>query len=165
MDAPDGWRLRPVAQPVSYLDPLSGQWISGSFETAVKSEQRAAVVTSPAAAASSSSSSSAFAAAAQRGSASTPAAHGPWAVETASGPMPTASTAPPLYANAAGGTTVAEDRDAAADGGYHRQFMPTPHADVSPVAACKSVDAVYLRIKRGLDTSAMPSHRRIRRRL
>ena len=50
MDSHDGWRLRPVAQPVSYLDPLSGQWISGSFETAVKSEQRAAVVTSPAAA-------------------------------------------------------------------------------------------------------------------
>ena len=35
MDSHDGWRLRPVAQPVSYLDPLSGQWVSGSFETAV----------------------------------------------------------------------------------------------------------------------------------
>ena len=57
MDSQDGWRwqLRPEAQPVSYLDPLSGQWVSGSFETAVKSEQGAAVVTSPAAAASSSS--------------------------------------------------------------------------------------------------------------
>ena len=128
MDSQDGWRLRPEAQPVSYLDPRTGQWTSGSFETAVKSEQGAAVVTSPAAAASSSSSSSAFAAAAQRGSASTPASHGPWAVEAASGPMPAASTAPLLYANAAGGTTVAEDRDAAADGGYHQPFMPTRHA-------------------------------------
>ena len=42
MDAPDGWRLRPTAQPVSYLEPLSGQWISGSFDTAVKSEHPAA---------------------------------------------------------------------------------------------------------------------------
>ena len=64
MDAPVGWCLRPVAEPVSYLDPRTGQWTSGSFETAVKSEQHAAVVTSPAAAASTSSS-SAFAAAAQ----------------------------------------------------------------------------------------------------
>ena len=42
MDAADGWRLRPTAQPVSYLEPLSGQWISGSFDTAVKSEHPAA---------------------------------------------------------------------------------------------------------------------------
>ena len=34
---------------------------------------------------------------------------------------------PDSYANAGGGTPLAEDRDAAADGGY-RQFMPTPHA-------------------------------------
>ena len=126
MDSQDGWRLQPVAEPVSYYDRMTGQWTSGSFETAVKPEQRAAVeVTSPAAAASSSSS-SAFAAAAQHGSASTPA-HAPWVSQCTSGPMLAASTAPPLYANAAGGTTVAEDRDAAADGGY-RQFMPTPHA-------------------------------------
>ena len=46
--------------------------------------------------------------------------------------MPAASTAPLLYANAAGGTTVAEDRDAAADGGYHQLFMPTRHATSMP---------------------------------
>ena len=43
MDSQGGWRwqLRPEAQPVSYLDPLLGQWVSGSFDTAVKSEHRA----------------------------------------------------------------------------------------------------------------------------
>ena len=43
MDSQGGWRwqLRPEAQPVSYLDPLSGQWVSGSFDTAVKSEHGA----------------------------------------------------------------------------------------------------------------------------
>ena len=42
MDSQGGWRwqLRPDAQPVSYLDP-SGQWVSGSFDTAVKSEHGA----------------------------------------------------------------------------------------------------------------------------
>ena len=48
-----------------------------------------------------------------------------------SGPMLAASTAPPPYANADGGTPLAEDRDAAADGGY-RQFMPTPQATPPP---------------------------------
>ena len=42
MDAPHGWRLQPVAQPVSYYDRMTGQWTSGSFDTAVKSEQPAA---------------------------------------------------------------------------------------------------------------------------
>ena len=41
MDSQDGWRLRPEAQPVSYLDPRTGQWTSGSFDTAVKSEHPA----------------------------------------------------------------------------------------------------------------------------
>ena len=43
MDSQGGWRwqLRPDAQPVSYLDPSSGQWVSGSFDTAVKSEHGA----------------------------------------------------------------------------------------------------------------------------
>ena len=43
MDSQGGWRwqLRAEAQPVSYLEPLSGQWISGSFD-AVKSEHPAA---------------------------------------------------------------------------------------------------------------------------
>ena len=75
MDPPDGWNLRPVAEPVSYFDAATGQWTSGSFETAVKSEQRPAVVTSSDS--TTAAASSAFAAAAQHGSASTPA-HDPW---------------------------------------------------------------------------------------
>ena len=43
MDSHDGWRLRPVAEPVSYFDARTGQWTSGSFETAVKSEKRPAL--------------------------------------------------------------------------------------------------------------------------
>ena len=64
MDSHDGWRLQPVAEPVSYFDAATGRWTSGSFETAVKSEHPAVVTSSdtPAAA------SSAFAAAAQHGS-------------------------------------------------------------------------------------------------
>ena len=42
MDSQHGWRLRPEAQPVSYYDRMTGQWTSGSFDTAVKSEQPAA---------------------------------------------------------------------------------------------------------------------------
>ena len=42
MDSHDGWRLRPVAEPVSYFDAATRQWTSGSFETAVKSEHPAA---------------------------------------------------------------------------------------------------------------------------
>ena len=61
MDPPDGWNLRPVAEPVSYYDTDTRQWTSGSFDTAMKSEHPAVVTSSdtPAAA------SSAFAAAAQ----------------------------------------------------------------------------------------------------
>ena len=125
MDSHDGWRLQPVAEPVSYFDAATRQWTSGSFETAVKSEKRPAVVTSPDS--TTAAASSAFAVAALHGSASTPA-HDPWSGmhrterQCTSGPMLAASTAPPPYANADGGTPLAEDRDAAADGGY-RQFM------------------------------------------
>ena len=43
MDSQGGWRwqLRPEAQPVSYYDRMTGQWTSGSFDTAVKSEHPA----------------------------------------------------------------------------------------------------------------------------
>ena len=36
MDSQGGWRwqLRPEAQPVSYYDRMTGQWTSGSFDTA-----------------------------------------------------------------------------------------------------------------------------------
>ena len=81
MDPPHGWNLRPVAEPVSYYDTGTRQWTSGSFDTAMKSEHPAVVSDTAA--------SSAFAAAGQHGSASasTPTAHGPWAVEAASFPM------------------------------------------------------------------------------
>ena len=36
----------------------------------------------------------------------------------------------------------AEDRDEAADGGYHRQFMPEFHADATSHAAAAAVPAV-----------------------
>ena len=126
MDSHDGWRLRPVAEPVSYYDTGTGQWTSGSFETALKSEHPAVVTSSdtPAAA------SSAFAAAAQHGSASTPA-HDPWnGMHRTSGPMPTPTrddsqrwlnaVAWADAANADVGAPLAEDRDEAADGGYHQ---------------------------------------------
>ena len=145
MDSHDGWRLQPVAEPVSYFDAATGQWTSGSFETAMKSEHPAVVTSSDTTAAAS----SAFAAAAQHGSASTPA-RGPWIGmhgterQSTSGPMLAASTAPPPYANADGGTPLAEDRDAAADGGY-RQYMPTPQATPPPPAtAVPAVDASIL---------------------
>ena len=64
MDSHDGWRLQPVAEPVSYFDAATRQWTSGSFETAVKSEHPAVVTSSDTTAAAS----SAFAAAAQHGS-------------------------------------------------------------------------------------------------
>ena len=38
MDPPGGWNLRSDAQPVSYYDARTGQIVSGSFDTAVKSE-------------------------------------------------------------------------------------------------------------------------------
>ena len=41
MDPPGGWNLRSDAQPVSYFDARTGQWTSGSFDTAVKSEHPA----------------------------------------------------------------------------------------------------------------------------
>ena len=43
MDSQGGWhwQLRPEAQPVSYYDRMTGQWTSGSFDTAVKSEHPA----------------------------------------------------------------------------------------------------------------------------
>ena len=46
MDSHDGWRLQPVAEPVSYFDAATGQWTSGSFETAMKSEHPAVVTSS-----------------------------------------------------------------------------------------------------------------------
>ena len=42
MDPPGGWNLRSDAQPVSYYDARTGQIVSGSFDTAVKSERPAA---------------------------------------------------------------------------------------------------------------------------
>ena len=42
MDPADSWRLRTVAEPVSYYDTDIRQWTSGSFDTAVKSEHPAA---------------------------------------------------------------------------------------------------------------------------
>ena len=125
MDSHDGWRLRPVAEPVSYYDTGTGQWTSGSFETALKSEHPAVVTSSdtPAAA------SSAFAAAAQHGPASTPA-HDPWnGMHRTSGPMPTPPSRQQKWLNAVAwadaanadvGAPLAEDRDEAADGGYHQ---------------------------------------------
>ena len=104
MDSQDGWRLQPVAEPVSYYDRMTGQWTSGSFETAVKSEQRAAVVTSSDRTTAAASSSSAFAAAAQDGCVHA----GPCPLGRPVHKRPNAccldgTTA--LYANAAGGTT------------------------------------------------------------
>ena len=139
MDPPDGWNLRPVAEPVSYFDTGTRQWTSGSFDTAMKSEHPAVVTSSdtPAAA------SSAFAAAAQHGSASTPA-HVPWnGMHRTSGHMPTPSRQQ-RWLNAVAwadtnpdvGAPLAEDRDDAADGGYNRQVMPnsmpTPQATPPP---------------------------------
>ena len=96
MDPHDGWRLRPVAEPVSYYDTGTGQWTSGSFETALKSEHPAVVTSSDTTAAAS----SAFAAAAQHGSASTPA-HDPWnGMHRTSGPMPTPPSRQQKWLNA-----------------------------------------------------------------
>ena len=133
MDAPDGWRLQPVAEPVSFFDAATRQWTSGSFETAVKSEHPAVVTSSDTTAAAS----SAFAAAAQHGSASTPA-HVPWnGMHRTSGPMPTPPSRQQNWLNAVAyvariilrcrppiAPRWAAGLDAAAEGAIRRCVLP-----------------------------------------
>ena len=134
MDPHDGWHLRPVAEPVSYYDTGTGQWTSGSFETAVKSEQRPAVVTSSDS--TTAAASSAFAAAAQHGSASTPALD-PWnGMHRTSGHMPTTSATDDAqkWLNAVmwaakGSAPLADDE---ADGRYRRQYDRQHDPQVTP---------------------------------